>query len=121
MWNIVTMNDGKNYLVDVTNCDQGSIGADDWLFLVGVTFTSTNVFYAVIPERTVGNITYSGATITYGYDTKTTGLYDRSLLELSSTKYVQSEPVSVTGVTLDPAELALEKGTDAQLTATVEP
>ncbi len=121
MWNIVTMNDGKNYLVDVTNCDQGSIGADDWLFLRGVTFTSTNSFYAVIPERTVGNITYSGATITYGYDSDTTGLYDRSLLTLSSSKYEPSESVSVTGVTLDQTALTLEKGEDAQLTATVAP
>ena len=121
MWNIVTMNDGKNYLVDVTNCDQGSIGADDWLFLVGVTFTSTNGFYAVIPERTVGNITYSGATIQYSYDNDTRGLYDTGLLTLSSSKYVQSEPVSVTGVTLDQTSLTLEKGTNIHLTATVTP
>ena len=33
MWNIVTMDDGKNYLVDITNCDTGSIGAEDKLFL----------------------------------------------------------------------------------------
>lgn len=32
MWNIVSM-DGKNYLVDVTNCDTGTIGAPDKLFL----------------------------------------------------------------------------------------
>ena len=121
MWNIVTMNDGKNYLVDVTNCDQGSVGADDWLFLRGVTFTSTNNFKAVIPERTEGNTIYSGATITYGYDSKTAGLYDRSLLTLSSSKYEPSESVSVTGVTLDQTTLTLEKGEDAQLTATVTP
>ena len=121
MWNIVTMNDGKNYLVDVTNCDQGSVGADDWLFLVGVTFISTNSFKAVIPERTEGNTIYSGATITYGYDSKTTGLYDRSLLTLSSSKYEPSESVSVTGVALDQTALTLEKGEDAQLTATIAP
>ena len=34
MWNIVTL-DGENYLVDVTNCDEGTIGAPDALFLVG--------------------------------------------------------------------------------------
>ena len=32
MWNIVTMDDGCNYLVDVTNCDTGSIGAPGKLF-----------------------------------------------------------------------------------------
>ena len=35
MWNIVTMEDGFSYLVDVTNCDYGAVGADDKLFLVG--------------------------------------------------------------------------------------
>ena len=34
MWNIVTI-DGENYLVDVTNCDEGSIGHPDLLFLIG--------------------------------------------------------------------------------------
>lgn len=34
MWNIVTL-DNKNYLVDVTNCDEGSAGEPDLLFLVG--------------------------------------------------------------------------------------
>ena len=33
MWNIVTMENGENYLVDVTNCDDGSIGSPDKLFL----------------------------------------------------------------------------------------
>jgi len=31
MWNIVTMDDGNNYLVDITNCDTGTIGADNQL------------------------------------------------------------------------------------------
>ena len=31
MWNVVTMNDTKNYIVDVTNCDAGTVGADDRL------------------------------------------------------------------------------------------
>ena len=35
MWNIVTMGNGKNYIVDVTNCDEGTIGASDKLFMVG--------------------------------------------------------------------------------------
>ena len=29
MWNMVTMSDKKRYLVDVTNCDQGTIGGED--------------------------------------------------------------------------------------------
>ena len=34
-WNIVKMPDGNNYLVDIGNCDEGSVGADDKLFLAG--------------------------------------------------------------------------------------
>lgn len=37
MWNVVTL-EGKNYLVDVTNCDEGTIGAPDLLFLVGAYY-----------------------------------------------------------------------------------
>lgn len=55
MWNVVKL-EGKNLLVDVTNCDGSAIGAPDKLFLVAVagtdsgrthTFTigSTNVVY----------------------------------------------------------------------------
>lgn len=36
MWNIVEYG-GSNYLVDVTNCDEGAIGADTELFMVGAS------------------------------------------------------------------------------------
>ncbi len=35
MWNLLTMDDGRNYLADVTNCDYGMIGYPDKLFLKG--------------------------------------------------------------------------------------
>lgn len=35
MWNLVTMDDGKNYLVDVTHCDAGSGGDPTMMFLRG--------------------------------------------------------------------------------------
>ena len=35
MWNIVTMETGRKYLVDVTNCDSGMPGCPNELFLVG--------------------------------------------------------------------------------------
>ena len=35
MWNIAHMDDGENYLIDVTNCDSSSIGHPDLLFLKG--------------------------------------------------------------------------------------
>lgn len=37
MWNIVHMGANGNYLVDVTNCDQGMIGQNNQLFLAGYT------------------------------------------------------------------------------------
>ena len=38
MWNIVPL-EGKNYLVDLTNCDSGTIGYPDLLFLSGTEGT----------------------------------------------------------------------------------
>ena len=35
MWNIAAMEDGRNYLIDVTNCDSGMAGYPDELFLAG--------------------------------------------------------------------------------------
>lgn len=44
MWNVVTL-EGKNYLVDLTNCDEGSIGSPDLLFLVGGTYENGAYHY----------------------------------------------------------------------------
>lgn len=81
MWNILHMDDHNNYLVDVTNCDSGTIGADEKLFIVGAdengsvesgyTFTvgSTPVSYTYdadtkkmfsVDELTITNGTYEG-------------------------------------------------------------
>ena len=49
MWNIVTLRNGKNYMVDVTNCDDGSIGGGNGrsdLFLVGTGTDSGSTVYA---------------------------------------------------------------------------
>ena len=35
MWNIVQLNKNKNYLVDITNCDDGMFGSPDILFMKG--------------------------------------------------------------------------------------
>ena len=35
MWNVVKTAGGENYIVDVTNCDSGSVGYSDKLFMVG--------------------------------------------------------------------------------------
>ena len=75
MWNIVSIG-GVNYLTDITNCDSGTTGAPDQLFLCGAE-GSVDASYAAV--------TTSG-TVTYVYDKETLALYDKELV-LSATKY----------------------------------
>ncbi len=85
MWNVVRMPDEKNYLVDVTNCDTGSIGADDLLFLKGAASGSVSKGYVY---RCHGN------PVTYAYDSITLDLYDASQLTLSAADYDTGRIVS---------------------------
>lgn len=76
MWNIVSIG-SNNYLVDVTNCDDGSIGAPDKLFMA-------------IPSSGTWNGTYAFAlsrTISYAYDPSQISYYGESILKLSTTPY----------------------------------
>ncbi len=76
MWNIVRLN-GKSYLVDVTNCDEGSIGAPDLLCLKGAKTASASSF-VMQPKNTA---------ITYAYNSKTIGNYTPELLMVSTEDY----------------------------------
>ena len=89
MWNVVTMDDGCNYLVDVTNCDSGTIGAPDGLFL------------AALPGTMEGKYEYTrdlGNTVTYFYGNEIKNLYgtdENSILKLKPvTTYEQYTPGS---------------------------
>ena len=75
MWNIVSIG-GVNYLTDITNCDSGTTGAPDQLFLCGAE-GSVDASYAA---------TTTNGTVTYVYDKETLALYDKELV-LSATKY----------------------------------
>ena len=75
MWNIVTMPDGKNYLVDVTNCDSGSVGYPDKLFLKGYTSCSSDYT----------RYDYNG--VIYTYDDNTKAIFSLPDLTLSATDY----------------------------------
>ena len=44
MWNVVALK-GNNYLVDVTNCDTGTVGAPDRLFLIGGSYADGKYSY----------------------------------------------------------------------------
>lgn len=79
MWNIVKMEDGKNYLVDVTNCDTGCVGNPDKLFLAGYLMGSSTTSYTF-------RCGYS-ALIEYVYDTATKSIFSGELV-LSNTAYV---------------------------------
>lgn len=76
MWNIVSIG-GANYLTDITNCDSGTIGAPDQLFLCGVRGGVDSGYIADLTGNT---------TTVYFYDNETLALYDKELA-LSATKY----------------------------------
>lgn len=119
MWNIVTMDDGKNYLADITNCDEGMIGEEDSLFLCGAKTKDNRNFSVDIPERVVGNMTYPAGTIKYTYDIDVYEYYaGTGRMKLSETKYTK---VSVNAVGLNKNSLTLLTGKSEKLTATVFP
>ena len=76
MWNVVAIG-GRNFLVDVTNCDTGSIGAPDQLFLCGAAENVVGKQYTVA----------LGKRIVYEYDEKTVESYAPEHLKLSPVAY----------------------------------
>lgn len=87
MWNVVAIG-GNNYLVDVTNCDEGTIGSPNQLFLCGVTEIEGAKKY----KANVGS-----QSIVYEYDAKTLSDYASSDLKLEEMPY---SPTSVSGLTV---------------------
>lgn len=79
MWNVMRMDDGKNYLVDVTNSDTGTIGSGgNRLFLntYDTKSSDTSYTYTIISQS-----------VTFVYDTNTTAIYSSEELVLSNDKY----------------------------------
>ena len=83
MWNIVTLN-GNNYLVDVTNCDEWTVGAPDLLFLKAPNAGGS-------PERGY-TFTVDDRPVTYTYDDDTRALYGDDILTLAGEDYVAPAP-----------------------------
>jgi len=78
MWNVMHMDNGQNYLIDITNCDEGTVGAPKKLFMAynptgsyasGYTFTTTS------------------PNITYTYDEEIISAYGEQALTISTTAY----------------------------------
>lgn len=76
MWNIVSIG-GANYLADVTNCDAGTIGSPDKLFLCGASGSVSGGYSVSIPGQRA---------VAYAYDAGTKSIYDTEL-ELSAEAY----------------------------------
>ena len=87
MWNIVTVG-GRNYLVDVTNCDADTVGVPDKLFLCGAAENVPSEKYTA---------TAGSQSIVYEYDAKTLSDYASSDLKLEEVPY---SPTSVSGLTV---------------------
>ena len=84
-WNIVHMDDDKNYLADITNSDSGSIGSDGSLFLKKMDGSVDTNYYKDYA---------SGDRIVFSYDSDTIGLYTVEELTLSDTDYGVHAPVT---------------------------
>ena len=110
MWNIVRMEDGKNYIVDVTAIDTG--GSDS--FLKGATSSTVS-----------GCVDTNGYKYTYSSDTKSFFASDAILIASADYKY--TAPATTYNVTLDIAKdcdpvLSASKAAEGdKITVTVNP
>lgn len=101
MWNIVRIGE-RNYLVDITNSDQGSIGENGELFLAGSGKKSDSLdpgdggyaYDFIIPQDK------TSATVSYAYAQNQSSVWgkdENTPLNLSETSYSESfDPTSVT-------------------------
>ena len=103
MWNVVALG-GNNYIVDVTNCDEGnttgsySVGYPDKLFLAGAEENVAGEKYTAQFEN-FGKM----QNVIYAYDTETISTYSEAELKIASSKY---EPKVLTPVTADMITIA---------------
>ncbi len=84
MWNIVTL-EGKNYMVDITNSDEGTIGSDGELFLAGTKANADGSY----------TFTIWGEDIKFIYDDDQLSLFGAEVLKLSETNYVQKPKLTI--------------------------
>ena len=111
MWNVVNMDDGKNYLVDVTNIDGRGNSTEAYfkaLFLAGYT-------------NKVSTTAYEFSRIKYLYDSETLSTYTSNQIAIHSQNYYI--PRSVTAKSTN-GKVTLSKTSaypDEEISFTVEP
>ncbi|MBR3885444.1 MAG: hypothetical protein IKJ33_03150 [Clostridia bacterium] len=94
MWNVVTMDDQQSYLVDVTNCDNGTVGYPEDLFLTGTDSGSINTGYSFDLSPAI-TFTYNTTTLDFW------GSNAESALNLNTRNYEANYPtIIVTSGTL---------------------
>lgn len=93
MWNIIHMDDGKNYLVDITNIDEGTVGYDDKsLFLNGYTSIATaSRNYDDGSSETIQGY-YFSCGVYYFYKPETEDIYPAGALAISDSRYQYAGP-----------------------------
>ncbi|MBO4219876.1 MAG: hypothetical protein J5933_03010 [Clostridia bacterium] len=91
-WNIVHMDDGYNYIADITNSDEGTWGEDESLFLKGMEGSVDEGYEKHVAEWT--EVTGSGIIIihyekdiNYTYDQETRSIFTDQELTLSARDY----------------------------------
>ena len=83
MWNVLCMDDGKNYIADITNCDDGHIGSPDLLFLSGYAGGSAEDGYTYLCY---------GYDVVFQYSGNTLSMYPASWLKMSAKRYGETDP-----------------------------
>lgn len=107
MWNIVTMEDGHNYLADITNCDSGTIGGAAYnapgigLFLRGTENKS------VTDSKTTYEFAVGSSNIKYCYSNNTEDNYSSEELNIYEKDYVPSHYEDALGISADAADSKL--------------
>lgn len=112
MWNLVKI-DGKSYIVDLTNCDTGTIGAPDYLFLKEPVSGNVNDGYVFAGKDS------SRIKFVYGTQYTTDGFYYASILNLDK-KYMTGS-VSISGTPkIDEVLTAVPEGTPGNANLTYQ-
>ena len=100
MWNIIRMDDGYHYHIDVTNSDDGTVGQDGELIMQPPVSGSVEEGY----------IFDCGSTdITYGYDEDTRKIYSADELTIAEWKYGE-KPVQPIAILLQPEDVEAYSG-----------